>query len=67
MGFEIFPLDVFDQSHLSLGEAVDITHDGRDFGQTGEFRRPPAAFAGDQLEAVFHTSEHERLNDSRMI
>ena len=46
---EILPLNVFDQRHLSLLEAVGIADDRRHFCQTGDFRRPPTALAGDEL------------------
>ena len=49
-GVEVFALDVLDQGHLGLGEAIDGTDDGGDGGKAGELGGAPAALAGDELE-----------------
>ena len=62
---EVFALQVFDQTHRQRGFVADVFHHDGDFRQTGQLRRAPAAFAGDQFvlrQAMF--AHDNRLDDA---
>ena len=64
---QILALDVFDQRHLEqrlLLARRDVADDDRNAQQAGELRGAPAAFAGDDLEAIADLADDDRLDDA---
>ena len=67
---EVFALHVLDDRDLERVAVADIDRDDRHFVQAGELRGAPAAFAGDDLEAVLralHRPHHDRLDHAVLL
>src|SRR5579872_1453651 len=62
---QIFSLNVFDEGHLGLSEAVHIARDDRDFRQSCELGGTPATLAGDQFKPIATAADDQWLNNSR--
>ena len=67
---EIFALHVFDDRDLERVAVADVDRHDRHFVQTGDLRRAPAPFAGDDLETVLHAldrTHHDRLDHAVLL
>src|SRR5262249_9252277 len=67
---EVLTLYVLDERDRDGGLIGDVTDDGRDVGEPGHRRRPPAPFSGDDLVALrlavdrgLERTHHDRLHD----
>src|SRR6185436_15975690 len=63
-GIEVFALEIFDQGEFEDGAVIGVADDDGHVLQAGLLSSAPAAFAGDDLEAVGARPDDERLDDA---
>ena len=61
---EILALDILDERDLERLGVAEVADDRRNFVQPRPLRRPPAPFAGDDLEAMAVRPDDDRLDDA---
>ena len=62
---EVFPLQVFNQTHCQRGFVADVFDDDGNLGQPGQLAGAPAAFSGDQFVLRQSVLAHDnRLNNA---
>ena len=64
-GIEVLALDVLDQRGLEEFLVADLGDVDRQLQQAGDLRCPPAALAGDDLEALALAAHDDRLHQAR--
>src|ERR1700729_2029443 len=67
---EVFALDIFNDRDFERIRIADVDRYDRNFVQPRGLRRPPAAFAGDDLEPILraaHRPNYDRLNHSVLL
>jgi hypothetical protein len=60
---KVLALDILDQGEFEHPGVIYILNDYRNFDHSGQFRRAPSPFTGDDLVAVLMLADNDRLDD----